>query len=233
MTAIPVCDLFRRCVGKRGREDWQEFHARSSGRIRKAVRLAFLHYGLRPVESDCEDIVQDLYCRLLAKRRFRGNTEPQLWAYLNRAANNLVLDFRRAQRAKKRQIRPKLDAHEPFGGFDDTAALVASPEERYLQGELRRIFVARCKQVAGGSKIAAGTVKLKVLRMALVEGWTSREIAHRTKEAVTPGQIDTLVHRLKRLLEEDGIRILNRRCHREPLRLVVVRPMGITVANIC
>ncbi len=214
MGAPTACELFHRCIDRRGGEEWREFHRRFHPHVRRAVRQAFVRGGIILLEPDLEEIVQDLYCRLLAAGRpFRGRSEPELWCYFSRIARNLALDRRRAARAKKRWLEAAaanpaaIGARVPVGtSWEKTEELVSSepsPEERCLLNDSRRVFLAGCRKVARNDRA------VRVLRLALLEGWTSREIGGRL--GLTPNQVDVMLYRLKRRLAKEGLRLPRRK----------------------
>lgn len=220
MRATSACDLFHRCIDRRGGEEWYEFHRRYHPHVKKAVRQALVQGGFAVPEPDLEEIVQDLYCRLLASGRpFRGRSETELWCYLGRIARNLALDRRRAARARKRWLEAAaLDPGSPGCGAtgfrplgrtpreraEELVSSEPSPEERCVLNDCRRIFVARCREVVRGERAR------KILRLAILEGWSSREIARRLG-GMTPNQVDVLLCRLKKRLAKEGIRLPRRR----------------------
>lgn len=206
MTAIPLCDLFRRCVTRRGSEEWREFVQRCGRGVRRTVWRAFRGRGVELAADELDELVQDLYCRLLNIRRFRGKSELELWAYLHRVAHSLAIDHRRAARAGKRRIQ-LVSATTPDALYEHFVSVDASPEERCLESERWRVFLSRCAPAIPGKRRAI----LYALRMALFEGWTSREIASRLDGALTAGQIDGLICRLTRRLIEEGLEV-PRRC---------------------
>ncbi|MEE8524683.1 MAG: sigma-70 family RNA polymerase sigma factor [Thermoanaerobaculia bacterium] len=205
MTAIPLCDLFRRCLTRRGSEEWREFVHRCGRGVRKAVWWAFRRRGVELAADELDELVQDLYCRLLNIRRFRGRSELELWAYLHRAAHSLAIDHRRAARAGKRRIK-LVSATAPDAPYEHFVSPDASPEQRCLESERWRVFLARCATLAPRNRKAT----LRALRMALFEGWSSREIASRLDGALTAAQIDSLICRLTRRLIDEGLQVPRR-----------------------
>ncbi len=205
METTTACELFHRCLERRNAKEWREFHRRYHPKVRGAIRRAFIRGGSVLREPDLEEIVQDFYCRLLVSgRRFRGRSESELWSYLGALARNLALDHRRAARSRKRWL--KAAAADPTVSCQYSGRSVSSevsPEERCLLNDYRRIFLAGCRKVARDERAVS------VLRLALLEGWSSREIAHRL--GTTASRIDVMVCRLKRRLVKEGIRLPRRR----------------------
>lgn len=214
MKTPEVCELFGRCLACHGGEHWQEFIDRYGRRVRRTVRLAGLRSRSRLTAADLDEIVQDLYCRLLSfgPRSFDGRSEAELWAFLSCVARNLIVDRKRASAARKRRPRAS-DPKSP-------SQLVASkpdPEEQLLGKESRRLFFEHCLQVARYDRVL---LELRALRMAYLEGWSSREIA-RHLEHLSVGQVDALVLRLRRHLAKQGICLPRRNCAPVPVPVPV------------
>lgn len=201
---MDASDLFRRCVARRGDDDWREFIRRYGRRVRAIVRSHLMRQGLIPHDEDVDEHVQELYLRLLIfdQRRFRGTSEREVFQYLARTASNLVIDRRRA--ADRRPQPPdrscpavcRLRSPEP------------SPERHAMGRQGLELFLRRCRLAARGFRVE---LKLRVLRLALFEGLTSREIAGALAERMTPGQVDSMLFRLRRRLAEQGSEVPRRR----------------------
>ena len=154
-----------------------------------------------------EELVQELYCRLLASRHggFRGHSEDELWRYLARVSHSLIVDRRRAYGARKRRAEPEssnaavIERQQSFEPH--------TPEDRLLRKESRQLFYRRCVEVARGDRTV---LKLRALSLALLEGWSSRDIAQRLEGSLSPGQIDGLVSKLRRRLAQEGIELPRR-----------------------
>ena len=204
MSTLDACELFNRCLARRDGGDWQEFVDRYDGQVRSTVRLTAMRCGVPLVGADLEEMVQELYCRLLAARSggFRGRDEKQLVKYLNQAIYNLIVDRRRAHYTQKRR-----SMRQRFAGTSDVPEPRADPEEQLLGKERRKLFFQRCLEIARCDRVV---VELRALKMALLEGWSSREIARRLEGGLDARQIDNLVQRLRRHLAKDGISLPRR-----------------------
>ncbi len=217
MKDIDPCDLLRRCLAGRRAGDWQEFIDRHGREVRRNVSQAASRCGLPLAGQDLDELVQDFYCRLLAVSSpgqegnpgeeqanvFRGRTEKELWRYVIRIAHSLVVDRLRQMGASKRRPRGK-------ARFTDTSRLRSSkldPEERLLKKERHRVFFKRCLEVVRCDRVG---LELQALAMALLEGWSSREIAHELQGALSAARVDRLVYLLRRRLRRDGIRMPRR-----------------------
>ena len=211
VAALGSAELFRRCSAGNCDRAWQEFFERFHSRLRTAVRRALVRLG-SPGDNEerVEDLVQEVYCRLLKaarRRRFGGRNEAQLMAYLQRVVTSVVVDAHRLALAEKRRggkrvawsdwrIAPELCVAEECG-----------PEYRLLAGERRRSFLAICRHALGRR---ATPTAVRVARLALLEGWTSREIAADLDGRMGPSGIDSIVCRLRHRLAEQGIALPRR-----------------------
>ncbi|MEM7582171.1 MAG: hypothetical protein AAF560_02235 [Acidobacteriota bacterium] len=202
------CDafvLFRRCLARQCSEDWHEFVDRYGPRVRRIVSTALRQGGVEPCKPDLDELVQELYFRLLTKRRFRfeARSDEELWGFMGRVAFNLVIDQQRARSAKKRQP----SRYSPAANPRSTGLVGTSdPEWRLLGKERREIFLRKCLEVTRCDRVV---VELQVLAMALLEGWSSHEITTQI-EGFTARQVDCLVHRFRRHLAKEGIRLPRR-----------------------
>ena len=98
MTDIDACDLLRRCLAGQVAGDWQQLIDRYGGDIRRIVRQVASRRGLQLAPADLDEMVQDFYCRLLSARgrTFGGKTEDEIWRYVKRVAQSLVVDRQRS-----------------------------------------------------------------------------------------------------------------------------------------
>jgi len=212
--AIPLAsaDLFRSCSAGNCDRAWREFVERFHSRLVTAVRRTLLRLGDPGANGErVEDLVQEVYCRLLGegrrRRRFDGSSEAQLMTYLQRVAVSVVVDARREALAEKRwgghrvawtewRLAPAIGVAESGG-----------PEDRLLAGERRRTFLSLCRHALGRR---ADATTVKIARLALLEGWTSREIAAGLGGGMTVAGIDSVICRLRRNLAARGIALPRR-----------------------
>ncbi len=207
--------LVARCATQRDHRTWGEFLARYRAPLAAGLRRGLHRAGTRPGGDEVEDLLQEVYCRLLDKEarslaRFRGCAEREVWSYLGRIAESVVLDRLRAEAAAKRGRARTVEPPEgERDGFVERAADPGlSPEDALLAKERRRLFLSRCRRAVGPKSPGRD---LRVLELALVEGWSSREICAGLGEGLRPSTVDSLVHRVKRRLAAQGVRI-PRRC---------------------
>lgn len=197
---------------------WEELVDRYGATLRSQVRRALLGAGLPPCDETVEERVQEIYYRLLLGgtgrlRLLRRWSDGRVVAYLCRMAERVVVDEVRTQAAVKR------------GGewglwWDDGLAEVhehavdprGTPEEQALLSERRRLVLRGCRRMARSMMDEEDRGRfLRVLRLALLEGWSSREIARAEGWALAASTVDTLVHRARRRLARGGVELPDRR----------------------
>jgi RNA polymerase sigma factor (sigma-70 family) len=199
-------DLLRRCLEKSTDDSWLGLEHDLAPGLRGAVRKALLRRGHGAPASDVEDYVQEIYCRLLTSRpemRARGTFE--LWGYLEQTADSLVSDHLRTDRRQLRAVA-ELCRENPSGAPPWTAP-VSSPERRTLARERIRRFFRHCREL---SDAEFATVHLRILRLALIEGHTTREICQRIPR-LSGSQVDSYISRLRGRLGHCGMPIALRR----------------------
>ncbi len=211
---VPVssADLFRTCSSGNCDGAWREFVERFHGRLVTAVRRALLRLGVPGANDErVEDLVQEVYCRLLgggrSRRYFRGESEAQLMTYLQRVAASVVVDARRVALAEKRWGGQRV-AWVEWKLAPPVGILAAGgPEDRLLADERRRAFLALCRQALGRR---ATSTTVRIARLALLEGWSSREIALGLAGRMGIAGIDSVIYRLRRNLARRGIELPRR-----------------------
>lgn len=206
MDTTHTSDLFRRCVQQQRDDDWQQFVHHHGPRLLRSANEALGGMGRHLTTWDSEDILQEVFCRLLSlKRNFQGFSEGQVFGYLRRLTVRLTIDLSRKHRARKRRCR----FSEHFDNLDELACLTPSPKDRLMAKREWVRFLRLCREVTAAPY--RGLVP-KLVRLAYVEGYSSREIAHRLRdERISHHLIDVLLHRLRRRLAARGLK-LPRRC---------------------
>lgn len=208
--------LVREAAGRSDPEVWDELVRRFGSAVRAGVRSGLRAAGLRPGADagglQLEDFVQEAWCRLLADdgrrlRCCRATGAAGAAAYLKKVGRSAVLDLLRAAAAEKRggDLTESLDGMEPETtgrGIDGGP----TPEQRLLVRERRARFFRACRTAVG-----SGTPRrdLRILYLAVVEGWRSRDIARHCR--VTAATVDSLVCRVKKRLRRQGVEIPRRR----------------------
>jgi len=208
MEACLGAGLLRRCASD-DQDPWTELTARFGARLEAGVRRALRRAGWQASSDQIEDFLQDVYCRLLerdrrALHRFRGASEGEAAAYLRRIAETVTLDaLRQAAAAKRGGEHPAADAVD----LDNAPSRTASPEDELLARERWAELATRCAAAAGRH---AARRNRWILRKALVEGWSSREISAGLGGGLTPGSVDSIVARARRRLAREGLALRRR-----------------------
>ncbi|MFG0317726.1 MAG: RNA polymerase sigma factor [Planctomycetota bacterium JB042] len=167
--------------------------ASGSGRLARQagwLALLFVHLAGPRVRSrvDREDLVQEVFLRVLSAGAHPPETERELRRYLATVARRVVFDVLRALRARKR------DAHElpldrsawsEAGGLDDAlAASATGPLTGLAREEHRDALVAAFERLSPEHR--------RVLGLRQLEGKSAREAAARL------GRSEAAVHSLYR-----------------------------------
>lgn len=212
---LPFWDLLRICTAGECEASWTELVRRIAPRLERSVRKQLRRFGGEDDPSRVEDLLQEVYCRLVAgwrrpARRFRGSSEAEATSFLHRVALHVVLDHRRDACAGKRG-----GGRGTLRLLDDQAeALPAphsdSPDSALLRRDRRREFRRRCRELLG-PRAKARTVR--IAELALVEGLTSGEIAEWSGCGLRVSGVNSIVYRLRCGLESRGC-VLPRRARR-------------------
>lgn len=201
-------DLLRRCALLGDGQAWSEFRERFEARLVAGIRRGLRRTCMRYPPAEVEDLLQDVYCKLLDNGGrclllCHGAAEEAVSAYLGRIAESVAIDRVRAELAAKRgRGRVAGYPEEGWNGRLDTADCSIGPEQQLLLAERQRLFLRRCREVIGSRTPKRD---LRVLYLACVEGWSSREIARTLGQSLTTSSIDSLVHRARKRLEARGI----------------------------
>ena len=192
---------------ERGAGTWDDFVREHHRSVSRCVVRAMARTGCAARTDEVQELVQEVYCRLLERSdsRVSGRPEGQLWSYLQRIAYSVVVDHLRARHARKRggwppraEVARALDDRR---GLDEHPADAASPEQRALVRDEVRAVRRRVRQAFPGH---LGERNLRVLELAAVEGLTAVEIAERLRGELTPSSVHTVLHRVRRLLTGRG-----------------------------
>jgi DNA-directed RNA polymerase specialized sigma24 family protein len=183
---------------------WEELIGRYGAGLKARVGNVLRRSGVRPRREQVEEIVQEVYCRLLAGgsrrlKRCRATNESQVGAFLGRVAERVALDQLRAARAQKRGGEAAAHASQVSNGAhlaaDERAVDPrANPEELVLSRERLLLFLERCGALAGRRDHRRNA---RILALALA-GFSSGEIARIVGGSLTPRGIDGLLCRVRR-----------------------------------
>jgi RNA polymerase sigma factor (sigma-70 family) len=204
-------ELFRTCLADctaRGRDNlaWGEFVLRFQPLLRSSVARILRRLDQRASPEIVDDLVQDVYCRLLERGSdsFRGDNEGEVVSYLRRVCESVAVDRHRVRTTQKRGGRAIVIDLDP--NRRTLSELIAdggaSPEERCLHRELRGILLDGCRLLDRGPRPERN---LAIFELAVLDGWTSREIAEGFDWGLKAGSIDSVVHRQRRKLKRKGL----------------------------
>jgi RNA polymerase sigma factor (sigma-70 family) len=204
-------ELFRACLADspaRGRDNraWGEFVLRFQPLLRSSVARVLRRLDQRASPEAIDDLVQDVYCRLLERgsESFRGDNEGEVVNYLRRVCESVAVDRHRGRTSQKRGGRAIVIDLDP--NRRTLAELIAdggaSPEARCLHRELRGMLLDGCRVLYRGPRPERN---LAIFELAVLDGWTSREIAEGFDWGLKAGSIDSVVHRQRRKLKRKGL----------------------------
>jgi len=175
--------------------------------VRRQVTRSLLLAGVsRPRREQIEDREQEVYFRLVSggSRRLRllqRWNEGQRVSYLSRVAQGVVADEMRARAAVKRGHGYRLTL---VGRLCEIAELVVderTPEHDMLLREGRLAVLSRCRSLLDPRLRPEDRDRsLRILRRALLDGWSSEEIMQAEGGRLAAITIHSLVHRVRRRL---------------------------------
>jgi RNA polymerase sigma factor (sigma-70 family) len=203
-----VVELFRICTtGSRDDRAWDEFVRRFQPRLRAWVSRGLRRLDQPATADQVDDLVQDVYCRLLERGvgSFRGECEGEVLTYLQRVCDSVVVDRLRGRSTVKRGGRALLvDLSERDRPLAEVVADGGvSPEGLCLHRELRGLLLDGCRRGLGEGP--SRDRNLAIFELAVLDGWTSREIAEGFDWGLKAGSIDSVVHRQRRKLKRRGL----------------------------
>jgi RNA polymerase sigma factor (sigma-70 family) len=190
--------------------DWESL-VRSRGRLlRVRVWRALMRLGLGSRLDLAEELLQEVYCRLFEDaaarlRRCRGYRVGSIDSYLGMIAERTVYDHVRVTSALKRSgVEVVQRSRRRLEEVPDPGE---NPERRLLRREEFGLFLDRCRTLRG---LGSGRRNAWVLRLALIQGFSSREIARAAGGRMTPRAVDLLISRIRRRLARDGFALPHR-----------------------
>jgi hypothetical protein len=176
-------------------------------------------FGLPNQPEHIDERIQEVYCRLLTngagKLHKIGRWQvPRVANYLGRIAERVVVDELRAKRAVKRG-----GGRIALGGrlLDLANRAVdpqGSPEQQAMLKQARRLLLERCRHFVRSQSRALEEERqrnFRVLRLSLLEGWSSEEIVRAEGGRLAASSVDTLVYRLRQRLVRSGVELPGRR----------------------
>lgn len=189
-------------------DGWQAMFGRYEAFLHRRVAKAMRAAGLRPVPEEVVEHVQEVYCRLLQggtpRLRHLGRLQIKaVLAYLGRVAESTVFDQVRVAGAAKRGgwRLLRMGRHTRFRA-ERVPDPADNPERALLLSERRQIFLRR---IEAWDDLGPPERNARVVWMAVVEGWRSRDIAREV--SLAPRTVDTLIHRIRRRFAEEGVEL--------------------------
>lgn len=184
-------------------EAWGALVHRCGPAIEAGVRRALRRTGhAEPDPAAVEDLVQEVYCRLLERggrrlRSFRGSTDAEVRTWLRCLAQRTACDRLRSAEAAKRGRRVTVARGLRVGGSQIDAT--ASPERHLLGRERLRALTRGWRRLAGGEREA------RIVRQVFFGGMTSREVSDASGGGLSPSSVDSVVFRFRKRLAREGL----------------------------
>jgi RNA polymerase sigma factor (sigma-70 family) len=183
---------------------WERFHRRYRKRFPLWAKKALKRFAWLFVAEDLEDIQQEVYCRLVVvaghrRSDFRGSTEEELMAFLYRMTVHVVMDRVRKAYSVKRGGKVRRP------GAGDASPPPRASRVAQAKQEVRLLAEEACKSaVEEGLRFSPAYRQrnLRILRLALVEGFTGREIAQALGGTISPSTVDSTLFRLRRRMQQ-------------------------------
>jgi RNA polymerase sigma factor (sigma-70 family) len=190
---------------------WEQFAQGHAHDLVRCVAATMRRIGCRAEPSEVDELVQEVYCRLLDGRLPAGIEDwppTQLWGYLQRVVRNVIVDEVRSRCARKRggvpQGEPSTVRETSGATLGESRAPGPTPEERLIDRERARALRRRVCELGGPEH---GLRNLRILELVAVEGCTAAEISRRLAGALSASSIHTVIHRLRRQLAEPVVSV--------------------------
>jgi DNA-directed RNA polymerase specialized sigma24 family protein len=184
---------------------WEELIRTYDPLVRGLLHRRLRGQGVPPEPEQVDERAQEVYCRLLAGgprrlRLFRTWNEGQVVTYLSRVAQGVVTDEIRSRAAVKRGGGGRI-VGRLCGIAERAVDPRGTPEDDALLREGRRVVLARCRSLLDPNLGQEDRRRsLRILRRALLDGWTGEEIRRAEGGRLAASTIHSLVHRVRRRL---------------------------------
>jgi hypothetical protein len=186
---------------------WEELIQSYKEVVRRQVTRSLRLAGVsRPRYDQIEDREQEVYFRLLSGgprrlRLFQRWSEGQRVSYLSRVAQGVVADEMRARAAVKRGSGYRLSLVGRLCEIADRVVDERTPEHEMLLREGRLAVLSRCRSLLDPHLRPEDRDRsLRILRRALLDGWSNEEIVRAEGGRLAAITIHSLVHRVRRRL---------------------------------
>ena len=148
--------IVKECAAGDGESAWCRFVETYDRQIRGNIVQTLVRLDRRAYTDTVDELVQEVYCRLLDKnrralRRCRVESDSSFRGYLACLCTNLVVDHLRSRSAQKcdgwqSSTVSSVDLHRDsvHERLESVADQAAGPEARFLMAETRRFFLRSC-----------------------------------------------------------------------------------------
>jgi len=197
---------------------WETFVRRYQPWLRRRCWYALLRWIEEPRLQDVEELVQEVYCRLLegGRRRlrsFQGRDERAWRTFLSRVVHTVVVDHMRHRAAIKRGSGPLAPGTGLTGcrsrvwdpGLEDVPCLSPSPERLALMRQERNRLL---RPPPGQKRHRTARRNAEILWLAVLEGYSSQEVA--CHMSLSPSTVDSVVHRARLRWAAEGLEVPKR-----------------------
>lgn len=194
-------ELIQACAQNGDAASWEEFVWRFHDLIASVVLRTARRYG-NPSPELVDDLIQETYLKICDDRkRLLANFSPQhpesFYAFLKVITANVVHDYFRAQRSRKRgQGRPETPIDESVGGSPPATTGGANDIHRGIL--LKEVDEALCA-VLSGSDRARDRI---IFWLYYGYGLTAQAIARLPSVSLTVKGVESVIHRLTRMVRE-------------------------------
>ena len=168
--------------------------------IRRRIRWTAGVRGVRLQDDTIDDLAQDLLLRLW--ERGVPREVEDFPAYVLRTACNLTIDAVRRGRAKKREAPTSPEGE----GSVLLAPWPATPEQTAIGRDTLHQKLAECRRLLSARQY-------RIFALTYLAGFTNREVGARV--GLRPGNVDSILFRLRRALGGSGVVIRPRESRRE------------------
>ncbi|HEX9653882.1 MAG TPA: sigma-70 family RNA polymerase sigma factor [bacterium] len=202
-------ELIKQCVGlsEKRNQLWKEFQKRFDQPI-----LVFIinelgkHWNasyLQEFKEAVQDIRQDVYAKLLkddgkALKEFKGLHPESFRAYLRAIAINLAKNFSKNETKQRKRVTESISTTDKIGGNDIDPGCVNTEDD--LEEEFVKEHLVQTLRVNyPGYNIDRD---IMVFKLYFFEGLSSSEIAKSFKPGISVSGIETVISRMKKILEK-------------------------------
>lgn len=197
--------VWRRCAQSPRERDWEALFAHLDGRLRRLARshLRRLEGGVVPQREDVEELVQEVYFRLLrngcrALRECRAGSPGELWRYLERVSVSLAVDRLRSRNARKRRDEAALiEAVDVAEGTTPPGDPQWCPEGRLRRARAREHILQTCRALSRCPRLASRN--LFIVESVVFEGRSIDEVAQRL--GMRQSGVRSVLARLRRRID--------------------------------